>query len=220
MAEPHADGAVHSGTNAEQNLALAAKGKGMNLPNTGTDAIESEHGGVGANNHPDPRALGLDGTGWVSLAMAVFVVVLIVARVPRLIGGMLDGRIAAIRTRLDEAKQLRAEAEALRDEYARRIANVEAEAAAMVAHADDEARALIAQAEQDAAALVARRARMAEDRIAAAERAAVQAVRTRAADAATRAAAELIAGRHDAGADKALIDRTIAGLGAGSGRPN
>ena len=57
---------------------------------------------------------------------------------------------------------------------------------------------------------------MAEDQIAAAERGAIAEVRARAADAATRAAAAIIAERHGADADKALIDRTIFGLA----RPN
>ena len=76
--------------------------------------------------------------------------------------------------------------------------------------------ALIAKANTDAADLVERRGRMAEDKIAAAERAALAEVRTHAANAAARAAAALIADRHDAAADRALVDRTISGLG----RPN
>ena len=47
----------------------------------------------------------------------------------------------------------------------------------------------------------------------AAERAAVQAIRAKAAEAAAKAAATIIAQKHDAGADKALVDKTIAGLG-------
>jgi F-type H+-transporting ATPase subunit b len=54
---------------------------------------------------------------------------------------------------------------------------------------------------------------MAEDKIAGAERTAIAEVRARAADAATRAAATIIAQRHGAEADKTLVDRTIAGLG-------
>ena len=53
---------------------------------------------------------------------------------------------------------------------------------------------------------------MAEDKIAAAERHAIDEVRARAARAAAAAAARLIAEDMDASADKALVDRTIAGL--------
>ncbi|MFZ5747562.1 MAG: F0F1 ATP synthase subunit B [Pseudomonadota bacterium] len=192
-------GGSHIATNAE-------------VPHTGMAAVEDPQGGIGHGNHPDPRALMLDGTGWVSLAMAVFIGVLLWKGVPKLIGGMLDKQIAAIRGRLDDAKALRAEAEALRDEYARKIAAVEQESAAIVAHAEEEAKAVVAKAEQDAADLVLRRARMAEDKIAAAERAALADVRSKAADAAARAAGTLLAAKVDAEADRALIDKTISGL--------
>lgn len=183
------------------------------LPRTGGDAVGSEHGSVTGANHPDPTALGLDGTAWVSAAMLIFLIVLVVKGVPAVIGRLLDGQIAAIRTRLDEARTLRAEAEALRDEYTAKIAGIEAQAAEMVAHAEAEAQGLLAKAEADAADLTQRRAKMATDKIAAAERAAIAEVRATAADAAAKAASSLIATHLSGDADRALVDRTIAGLG-------
>lgn len=197
----------------QHNINEAAHGRGMGLPDTGTKAVTIEHHGP-SEAHPDPALFGvLDATVWVSIAMAAFLAVLLWKKVPALIARGLDSQIAAIRSRLDEAKALRAEAEALRDEYARRIAGIEQEAQAMLAHADEEARAVLAKAEADAQELTARRARMAEDKIAAAERAAVQSIRAKAAEAAARAAGAIIASKHDPEADKALVDRTIAGLG-------
>ena len=167
----------------------------------------------GAGHHAEPASFGIvDATVWVSIAMAAFIAILLWKKVPGVIARGLDNQIAAIKARLDEAKALRVEAEALRDEYARKIASVEAQAAEMVAHADEEAKALVAKAKKDADELVKRRGKMAEDKIAAAERAALDEVRARAADAAARAAASIIAQKHDAGADKTLVDRTIAGL--------
>ena len=195
-----------------QNLAEADKLEG--LPHTGGEAMESHAGGVGQTNHPDPAALGMDATAWVSLAMLVFIAILLWKKVPSLITRGLDSQIAAIRQRLDEAKTLRAEAEALRDEYARKIAGAEQDAANIVAHAQEESKSMIAEAEAKAAELSARRAKMAEDKIAAAERQAIAERRAQAADAAAAAAARLIAKSHDAGADKALVDRTISGLGS------
>ena len=193
-----------------QNLNDPHEAEGM--PHTGSEAIESEAGGVGHSNAPDPSALGLDGTAWVSLAMLVFIGILLWKKVPGLITGGLDRQIASIRSRLDEAAALRAEAEALRDEYARKIANAEQDAAAIVDHARAESQTLVAKAEADANELVARRTRMAEDKIAAAERGAIAEIRAKTAEAATAAAARLIAERHDATADKALVDQTISGL--------
>lgn len=193
------------------NLSEAEKLQGS--PHTGTEAIESQAGGVGETNHGDPAALGMNGTAWVSLAMIVFIVILLWKKVPALITAGLDRQIAGIRQRLEEAKTLRTEAEALRDEYARKIAGAEADAANIVAHAREESKILIADAEKNAAELTARRVKMAEDKIAAAERQAITQVRAKAAEAAAAAAAKLIAERHDASADKALVDQTISGLG-------
>jgi len=163
--------------------------------------------------HVEPSLLGLAPFQWVSIAMLILLLVAFFgAKVHRKVAGGLDGRIAAIRNQLDEAKKLRAEAEALRDEYARRIAGAEQDAANMLANARREADALLAQAESDTTDLIARRERMAEDRIAAAERAAVDELRERAARAATMASRELIAQRHDAGADRQLVDEAIAAL--------
>lgn len=124
----------------------------------------------------------------------------------------LDASIAEIRKQLDEAKALRAEAEALRGEYAAKIANAEKDAAEMLAHARSEADAIVAKAAADTTALIARREKMAEDKIAAAERGAIAELRAKAATAAATAARGLIAANHDAKADKVLVDEAIAGL--------
>ena len=169
---------------------------------------------VGApEHHPEPKALGLDAPQWIALAMVVVFAVLIWKRVPALIGRALDAKIAGIRDQLDEAAKLRAEAEALKAEYEAKAAQADAEAATMIERARTEAQSIVDQAEADAAALVERRARMAEDKIAAAERAAVDEVRAKAAAAAAAAAEALIRDKLDAGADKKMVDAAIAGLG-------
>lgn len=200
--------ALNGSAEVAHNLSTADHAEGM--PHVGTAAA---HEGAAPGHHAEPNFFGIDATIWVSLAMAVFILILLWKKVPGLVVRGLDNQIAAIRSRLDEAKALRAEAEALRDEYARKIASVEQETAAMLEHAEAEANALVAKAKSDAAELVQRRSKMADDKIAAAERAAIQQVRARAADAATKAAAAIIAAKHDASADKPLVDQTIAGLG-------
>lgn len=166
--------------------------------------------------HHEPSAWGLTAPAWVAVAMLVVIGIMLWQKVPALIARALDGKIAAIRQQLDEAAALRAEAEGLLADAKTRDASSAADAQAIVAHAQQEAAALLAKAQTDSADLVARRGKMAEDKIGAAERAAVAEVRARAADAATRAAASIIADTHDAGADRPLVDRAIAGLG----RPN
>lgn len=164
--------------------------------------------------HTDPKAVGMDATAWVSLAMAVFIVILLMKKVPALIGGALDGRIAQIKSQLAEAEKLRAEAEALKGEYEAKLAAAAGEAEAMRKSAESEAATLLEDAKSNAIALVARRQKMAEDKIGAAERAAIAGIRTKAVNAATSAAAALIAQKHDAGADKKLVDSAIKSLGA------
>lgn len=159
-----------------------------------------------------PTAFGIAAPGWVALSMMVVIAAMLWKRLPAAIAAGLDRKIAAIRANLDEAQRLRAEAEALRAEYAAKSASAAQEAEHIRAHAAAEADALIAKARADADALVERRARMAEDRIGAAERAALAEVRAKAANAASAAAAKLIADRLDGAADKSLVDRTIARL--------
>lgn len=167
---------------------------------------------AGAEHHGDPKALGFDATMLVGLSMAIVVILLLWKKVPAAIGKALDGKIAGIRAQLDEAAALRAEAEKLKAEYEAKTASSEADAAAMLERARHEADAIRTKAEADAAALVERRTRMAEDKIAAEERTALQQLRATAADAAAKAAAKIIAERHDGASDKALIDQTIAGI--------
>ena len=174
-----------------------------------------EHTGV-VEVHQEPAAFGITAAGFVALSMLVVIGIILWAKVPKMVAAALDARIATIRGQLREASTLRAEAEAQLAEATARNAASAGDAAAIVAHAEAEAAALLARAEADLTDLIARRRTMAEDKIAAAERGAIAEVRALAADAATRAAAAIIAERHGADADKALVDRTIGGLG----RPN
>jgi F-type H+-transporting ATPase subunit b len=167
----------------------------------------------GAIEHGEMSFLGINPGGFVALSMIVVIAIMVWKGVPRAIGRALDNKIAAIRAQLDEAAKLRAEAEALRAEIQAKAAAAESEAAQIVAHARAEADMILAKAKEETETLVQRRQRMAEDKIAAAERSAIAEVRAKAADAAARAAAALIAERNDADADKALVDKAIAGLG-------
>lgn len=179
-------------------------------------AAAAEHAAAAAEHgaeHAEPMAFGFITPGmWVALAMSVLIGILLWKKVPGAITSGLDSSIAQIKQQLEEAKALRAEAEALRKEYADKIAGAEKDAAAMLEHAKHEAEAIVAKAEADTSAVIARREKMAEDKIAAAERAAVDELRGRAAQAATAAARSLIAAQHGAKADKALVDEAIAGL--------
>src|SRR5436305_9797816 len=157
----------------------------------------------------EPTFLGLDPGGWVALAMLVVFAILIWKKVPAAVGKALDGKIALIRDQLAEAEALRKEAEALRAEYEAKSASADKDREALLERAKHEADEIVAKAKVDAETLIGRRTRMAEDKIAAEERAAVDQLRAVAADAAAKAAARLIAERHDAATDAKLVDQAI-----------
>ncbi|MBD2841549.1 F0F1 ATP synthase subunit B family protein [Erythrobacter rubeus] len=166
---------------------------------------------AGADYAP-PSAFGIQDYVWVSLAMLVLIIVFLWKKVPSMITGGLDKKIAEIKQQLDEAKSLRAEAEKLRDEYAAKIASAEQDAEKMMEGAQREADAILEKAEADSEAMVARRTRMAEDKIAAAERDAVAGVKAKAVEAAASASRKLIAERHTSEDDAKLADEVISSL--------
>jgi F-type H+-transporting ATPase subunit b len=164
---------------------------------------------VPPQHEAEPTALWLNPGGWVALAMLVVFAILIWKKVPGAIGKALDDKIALIRNQLAEAESLRKEAEALKAEYEAKAASADKDREALLERARHEADEIVAKAKTDAEALVERRTRMAEDKIAAEERAAVEQLRAAAADAATKAAAKLIADRNDAKTDAQLVDKAI-----------
>jgi F-type H+-transporting ATPase subunit b len=203
----------HMAPDAGSELVAANLAHAAHAPGEMKAALEAHGPPHSGGAHVDPTALGLNATAWVALAMLVVIALMIWKKVPAMIGAALDKKIAGIREQLDEASRLRAEAEALKAEYEARAKAAASEAEQMLVHAREEADQIVAQAKTDASALIERRGKMAEDKIAAAERTAIAEVRAKAASAAASAAAKLISERHDAGADKALVDKTIAGLG-------
>jgi F-type H+-transporting ATPase subunit b len=167
---------------------------------TAVQAAEVEH---------EPTALMLSPGGWVALAVLIVFALLIWKKVPGAVGRALDSKIALIRDQLQEAESLRKEAEALKAEYEKKAKTADKDRAALLERAKHEAGEIVAKAKTDAEALIERRTRMAKDKIAAEERAAVEQLRSAAADAAAKAAAKLIAEHHDAATDSKLVDQAI-----------
>ena len=151
----------------------------------------------GAEHHAEATAFGnslLTPGFFVALAMLTVFAIMLWKRVPALIAAALDRKIAGIREQLDTAAKLREEAAALK------------------AAAEKQAADVVAKAKDDAAQLIARHKALSEAKIAAAERAAIDELRAKAASAAAAAASGLIAEQHDAAADRKLVDQAIAGL--------
>ena len=155
----------------------------------------------------------LDATFWAFIALLLFFAILIVLKVPGMIGKMLDDRIAKIEAELAQARRLREEAEALLVEYEAKRKSSEAEAQDIVSNAKEEAERLTAEAQVALEDLVSRRTKAVEDKIAQAEAQALAEVRARSADVAVEAARVLLADK--AKADGAsLVDQSIKDVAA------
>src|SRR3954465_5302631 len=158
--------------------------------------------------------LGLNPGGWVAVAMLAVFAIFIWKKVPGAVAKGLDDRIKTIRDQLAEAEGLRKEAEALKAEYEKKAKSADKDAAALIERARHEADDIVAKAKTEAEALIERRTRMAEDKIAAEERTAIEQLRAAAAGAAAKAAAKIIAERHDATTDAKLVDQAIKEIAA------
>jgi F-type H+-transporting ATPase subunit b len=148
---------------------------------------------------------------WVAVAFVIFFV-LFGRKLWSALAGMLDKRADQVRAELAEARRLRTEAEAMLADAKTRRESALAEATQLLEGAKAEAARLAAAAAADAEAATQRRERMALDRIAAAEKAAVDEVRISAAEIAARAAEQVIREGMTPAADAVLVDRAIAAL--------
>ena len=146
----------------------------------------------------------------VFVSFVLFVGVLVYFKVPGMLGGLLDKRAATIRAELEEARKLREEAQELRASFERRKSEVKEQAERIVAKAKADAELAAKQARADLEASIARRLRGAEDQIAAAEAAAIRAVRDQAVAVAISASGELIAKNLAAEDAAKLIEQSIA----------
>ncbi|MEM9715852.1 MAG: F0F1 ATP synthase subunit B [Pseudomonadota bacterium] len=145
----------------------------------------------------------------VLLGFLVFIGILFYFGVHKLIGGMLDERADGIRKELDEARELREEAQSILATYERKQREVQTQADAIVAKAKEDAKSAAAQAKDDLKASLARRMQAAEDQIKSAEASAVKEVRDSAVNVAVAAAREIISKDLDAKASGGLIDAAI-----------
>jgi F-type H+-transporting ATPase subunit b len=148
---------------------------------------------------------------WVGVAFVLFFVIF-GRKLWEAIAKILDARADAVRKELDEASRLRREAEAMLADAESRRTQALADAQRLIEGAHAEAARVQKAAAEEAEHAARRREQMAMERIAAAEKAAVEDVRKTAADVATTAAQEVISRGLAPDADAALVDRSINGL--------
>jgi F-type H+-transporting ATPase subunit b len=150
---------------------------------------------------------------WVVLAFVLFFVIF-GKKLWGALAGMLDARVAAVRSELDEAARLKTEAEAMLKEAEAIRAKAQVDAKLLIEGAAAEAARVAEATRAEAEASAKRREQMALERIEAAEKQAVDEVRTAAAELATIAARQVIAEGLRPESSAALINQAIARLPA------
>jgi F-type H+-transporting ATPase subunit b len=146
----------------------------------------------------------------VMIAFVLYVLLLWKLSVHKKVGTMLDDRAAGIQSDLDQARELREEAQSVLASYERKQKEVQVQADSIVASAKEEAKAAAAQAKDDLKASIARRLAAAEDQIVSAQNAAVKEVRDTAVSVASAAASDVISAKMTAKDAGGLIDAAIA----------
>ncbi len=149
---------------------------------------------------------------WVAVAFAGFLGACIKAKVPNSIGKALDERAVKIKAQLDEARELKEEAQKLLASYQRKQKNAEQERDDMLAQAKSEAENFTKEAGSKLKESLERQAKAAEDKISAAVASAVKEVRTAAAQVAIKAASEALAIELRAGKSTGLVDDALKDL--------
>lgn len=150
-----------------------------------------------------------DESFWVAVAFVLFCA-LFGRRLWTFATGRLDRRGEAVRAELEQAVQLREEAQNLLAAHRRRERETAREAEEIVSRARDEAKRIVSAAQVRAAQEVVRRTRAADVRIARMQTRAAADARAAAAELVAAAAARAIAADMDEAADMALVDGAIA----------
>jgi F-type H+-transporting ATPase subunit b len=149
---------------------------------------------------------------WVAVAFVIFVGVLGYFQVHKRMVKSIDDRRDRIKAELEEARRLKAEAEALLASYQRKLQEAEHEAQAIIASAEAEAGRLAAEAETKLQEFVERHTKMAESKISQAEAQALADVRSAAAEAAVAAAERILTHTVKGKVADDLIGKGIADL--------
>ncbi|MCG9917233.1 MAG: ATP F0F1 synthase subunit B [Phenylobacterium sp.] len=151
---------------------------------------------------------------WILSAVVIFLGLLAYFKVPAAIAGALDARAERIQAELDEAQNLRTEAERLLAQIKVQREETERLAADMLAQAKDDAERMRKDAAIKLEEQIVRRTEMAERKIATAEAQAMADVKSAAAELAAEAARTVLAGRLAAASSDPLVDKAISQMAA------
>jgi F-type H+-transporting ATPase subunit b len=150
---------------------------------------------------------------WVRLALVIFFLILIVAKVPGNLWKSLGATGAAVRAELDEAVRIRQEATDLLNSIKAQRQAAEAKAREIIAFAEEEAARMAQDARVKLEDTIKRREALAERKIAQAEAQAAADVKSAAAELAAQLAEAVLADRIAKADSDPAVDKAIGQLG-------
>jgi F-type H+-transporting ATPase subunit b len=149
---------------------------------------------------------------WEGLGLLIVIAIFLWWRVPAFLAAALDRRAEGITKELEQASQIRKEAEQVLIEYRQKATAAKSEAEHILRETKAEAERYAAEARAQLDAQLKRRAELAEQQIAQAEARAMAEIRATAANAAAAAAEKLIAAHLDDSKSRALVEGSIKDL--------
>ena len=149
---------------------------------------------------------------WVAVSFFIFIGVLVYFGVHMKVVSALDARALLISKELEEARQLREEAEKVLADYQRKLGDVVTEVDNITALAAKQAETLAAETRQSLKEYFDRRIKIAEEKIARADGSGARAAGGDAVDAAIAAAQNLIAAKLTPDRAKKLVSESIKAL--------
>jgi F-type H+-transporting ATPase subunit b len=153
----------------------------------------------------------MDPTAWVAVAFVLFVIAVFKPAKKAILGG-LDAKIAEIRGQVEEAQQLREEAQALLATYQRQQREALQEAEDILTRAEEDAVRLRAEATKDLDEAIKRQEILATEKIGLAEAAAVARVQELAVDLAIAATEKILTDRMAGKGGTDLVNASISDL--------
>lgn len=148
---------------------------------------------------------------WLIFSFLIFSYIL-VKYGKSVIMGKLDGKIEAIRDDIQEAENLRVEAQELLAQYQRKQRDAESEAEAIIAKAEQHALEIRKTAEKQLSETLHRREAQLKERMVQMEEAAILQIREHASNLAIQATAQIIAANMDAKSHEKLIDSSVSSV--------
>ena len=152
-------------------------------------------------------------TIWVFLAISLVIIGAMYKGIHKIMAKALDDRADGIRKELDEARQLREEAQTLLASFQRKQVEAEEQAKDIVKQARLDAETMAANARQDLKERLERRAEQAEAKIKNAEAQAMADVKARAVDLAAKAAEQILHNDLTSTDHSTLVKAGIAEMG-------